>query len=146
MNELDEKLLAAALRAKLVLKPSPPNETKPATAICASCLHHQPFNGPASLGLNSCAGGRCTKAAKTPFHQPGVTLELAPASLSTKCGGRKALRLLNMGLELLTEQTTILADSQGITNGQCDMACTDPVGRSRNIPSPCSCATRISSR
>ena len=42
LNELDEKFFLALFRAKLIFKPTMPNEAELATALCASCMHGQP--------------------------------------------------------------------------------------------------------
>ena len=41
-TELGDKFLLTLLRAKLIVKPTMPNEAKLATALCAACMHGQP--------------------------------------------------------------------------------------------------------
>ena len=42
LNELGEEFLLTLFRAKLIVKPTMPNEAKLSTALCASCMHDQP--------------------------------------------------------------------------------------------------------
>ena len=41
-TELGDKFLLTLFRAKLIVKPTMPNEAKLAAALCACCMHGQP--------------------------------------------------------------------------------------------------------
>jgi hypothetical protein len=41
-KELGDKFLLTLFRAKLIVKPTMPNQAKLATALCACCMHGQP--------------------------------------------------------------------------------------------------------
>ena len=54
LHELGEKFLVTLFRAKLIFKPTMPNEAKLATALRASCMHGQPHESDYA-SLNSCS-------------------------------------------------------------------------------------------
>src|ERR1700731_1306552 len=57
LHELGEKFLLTLFRAKLIFKPTMPNEAKLATALRASCMHGQPQESDYA-SLNSCSDAR----------------------------------------------------------------------------------------